>query len=427
MIQLHCGWPKTGTTSLQRALVEHQDRLAQAGVVYPREWRQEVDGSHNGLERVLGDLHGSDTALDEVHAVLRAHAGEDLLLSSERIAVWLLLRPGDRVFLRLLAAMREVAPVRCIWTLRRFDDWAQSIYLGRVANGHELPPPDQFMGNLRPAHLFSGMLEVEEALDGNVAYVEYSAAGTHNEELLRAFGLPPEVAVPIGRQLSTAARLNVGLEHRQIVALVNRKALSERCGLVLEPEPLLAAFRRGFRFAGDHPCVLVDPGARRDLHHRMLESAAETGFEPYVRFFADDEIGDDTPPASLDPDCLGDDDLDGLVEFLRHLAEDDPVQGTLEVPMRSSTGVNGEGTHRRRVEGKLRAFIAEELLDGELDAGTDPLATDAVDSLGLEQLVDYIEREFSVSIEDQELARRNFSSLAVLAAFVESKQRQPAR
>lgn len=73
------------------------------------------------------------------------------------------------------------------------------------------------------------------------------------------------------------------------------------------------------------------------------------------------------------------------------------------------------------VESRLSAFIFENLLEEELSDGIDPLTVDAVDSLGLEQLVDYIGEEFGVTIDDEEMIRSNFASIPTLAAFVESK------
>lgn len=83
-------------------------------------------------------------------------------------------------------------------------------------------------------------------------------------------------------------------------------------------------------------------------------------------------------------------------------------------------------SRRSRIEVELRDFIVAELLDDEVGNGVDPLAADAVDSLGLEQLVEYIVREFDVALEDEDMVRRNFASVAALAALVDSKLREPA-
>lgn len=76
---------------------------------------------------------------------------------------------------------------------------------------------------------------------------------------------------------------------------------------------------------------------------------------------------------------------------------------------------------RGEVERGIQRFIVEELLQDLYD-GRDPLATDAVDSLGLEQLIDYIEEVYGVRLDDEEMTRENFASVATLAALVEAKQ-----
>jgi acyl carrier protein len=77
---------------------------------------------------------------------------------------------------------------------------------------------------------------------------------------------------------------------------------------------------------------------------------------------------------------------------------------------------------RSDIERKLERFIVDELLE-ELYDGRDPLATDAVDSLGLEQLVSYIEEEWGVRIGDEEMVEENFEGIPALAALVDSKRR----
>lgn len=77
---------------------------------------------------------------------------------------------------------------------------------------------------------------------------------------------------------------------------------------------------------------------------------------------------------------------------------------------------------RDDVERRLERFILDELVD-EAYGGGDPLASGAVDSLGIEQLVDYVEEEFGVQIDDVEMVAENFDSVPALAALVAAKQR----
>jgi len=65
----------------------------------------------------------------------------------------------------------------------------------------------------------------------------------------------------------------------------------------------------------------------------------------------------------------------------------------------------------------LGTVIVEELLDIPY-SGDDPLADGAVDSLGQEQLVDYIAEKYDVTLDDEDFVRENFQSLAALASLV---------
>jgi acyl carrier protein len=75
---------------------------------------------------------------------------------------------------------------------------------------------------------------------------------------------------------------------------------------------------------------------------------------------------------------------------------------------------------RSEIEAALRRFIAEELLETPF-AGEDALAAGEVDSLGIEQLVDYVFEMWNVELDDEEIVEENFESVAALAALVETK------
>jgi len=76
---------------------------------------------------------------------------------------------------------------------------------------------------------------------------------------------------------------------------------------------------------------------------------------------------------------------------------------------------------RRKIEERLLRFIREVLVDDESQPERDPLAADAVDSLGLEQLAGFIEQEFGVTVGGEEIVSRNFASVTVLTGFIERK------
>jgi acyl carrier protein len=73
-----------------------------------------------------------------------------------------------------------------------------------------------------------------------------------------------------------------------------------------------------------------------------------------------------------------------------------------------------------QIEARLRAFIVDELVE-EPFAGEDPLAAGAVDSLGVEQLIDYAEESWGVELGDEDVVYDNFESLSALVALICSK------
>jgi acyl carrier protein len=73
---------------------------------------------------------------------------------------------------------------------------------------------------------------------------------------------------------------------------------------------------------------------------------------------------------------------------------------------------------RRRIE----AFIHNDLFDG-VDPDGDPLAIGMLDSLAVEQLIGFIEDEFQVTFEDEELTVASFSSIDSVVRLVETKRR----
>lgn len=85
------------------------------------------------------------------------------------------------------------------------------------------------------------------------------------------------------------------------------------------------------------------------------------------------------------------------------------------------------------IKGKLRHYIAKNLLfsnDGYQYADdTSFLEEGIVDSMGIMELVMFVEETFGVNVEDNELIPDNFDSVTQLAAYVRRKAqvRNPQR
>lgn len=313
MLYLHCGWPRTGTSSLQVALFENRDRLAQAGIVYPEKWLTKKKPTHHGVSELLDASRRSPSARAELTTFLADRADRAVLLSAEILTTWLFSREKGQYLLDLLSAAREVTPVRCIWTLRRIDQGLVSLYLRRLALGVRLAHPDEHFRDLQiPDDLFAGMCAVEAAVDGDVAYVRYGADGAHGARLLSIFDIPDPPASALRQALEQGPRRNESLSHKQAAALLSMEALAARAGVELRPEALRTAFAAGFRFPADRRCELIDGGLRRSVHERALAAARRQGFAPYADFFGGAEIDAGERP-SLGEDALSDEDLDLLL------------------------------------------------------------------------------------------------------------------
>ena len=74
---------------------------------------------------------------------------------------------------------------------------------------------------------------------------------------------------------------------------------------------------------------------------------------------------------------------------------------------------------------KIREFIFENFLfdaeDESLKNDTSFLEEGIIDSTGVLELVDWLEEEFSISVEDDELIPENLDSVNLLSAYITKK------
>ena len=74
----------------------------------------------------------------------------------------------------------------------------------------------------------------------------------------------------------------------------------------------------------------------------------------------------------------------------------------------------------------LAQFITQELLNGhediELKADDNLLTTGLLDSLGVMQLINFIEEAFDVSVAPEDVTIENFRTINVLADYVSQRQ-----
>lgn len=72
----------------------------------------------------------------------------------------------------------------------------------------------------------------------------------------------------------------------------------------------------------------------------------------------------------------------------------------------------------------LREFIRKQFMfdeNAELD-DADPLFPDVIDSLGVMEVVTFVEEAYGVSIDEDDLLADNFRSLAAISSLVDRKR-----
>lgn len=77
------------------------------------------------------------------------------------------------------------------------------------------------------------------------------------------------------------------------------------------------------------------------------------------------------------------------------------------------------------IENKIKSYIAQNLLfsGDEFKYSNDAsfLEEGIVDSLGVMELVSFVEDQFGVTVDDQDITPDNFDSVSRLAVYVQSK------
>lgn len=129
---LHIGYPKTGTTAIQRRLLENRIRLADAGILYPSTFIHEY-GHHQLPWHLRGDSRRSPGALadlfDSLDAEVRASDPDRVILSSEGFVFG-----SDPIDVSQHLAAR-FAPITVVSYLRATASWIESDY-NQGVKGH---------------------------------------------------------------------------------------------------------------------------------------------------------------------------------------------------------------------------------------------------------------------------------------------------
>jgi acyl carrier protein len=77
--------------------------------------------------------------------------------------------------------------------------------------------------------------------------------------------------------------------------------------------------------------------------------------------------------------------------------------------------------HADAIEKFIVTEIVGDLGVGSLSRDQDMLAADLIDSLGITELVKFLEAEYGIGVVDEDLTPENFRSIDSIAAFVSAK------
>jgi acyl carrier protein len=78
------------------------------------------------------------------------------------------------------------------------------------------------------------------------------------------------------------------------------------------------------------------------------------------------------------------------------------------------------------VREQIRQFIRDSFLVDDFADDDSFMGTGLIDSLGIVQLVSFVEAEYAVKVPDTDLLPSNFDSVEKLAAYVERRSRDRA-
>ena len=77
-----------------------------------------------------------------------------------------------------------------------------------------------------------------------------------------------------------------------------------------------------------------------------------------------------------------------------------------------------------KIKNQIRAYLKESVISsGEIENDTKIFDQGLLDSMGLLFLIEYLNENFKVEVEDEELDPKNFESIDNIASFVLNKKR----
>lgn len=318
MITFHLGLPKTGTTSCQGALSLASANLERAGILYPKQFRNKEGIAHHELSAELISQQSSLGPCAELFLELAGGAADkNVLISSEAFTNALAPRrlPGFKAFLLRAAS---ISPIRLVISLRRIDQFIESMYLHSIKTGYLTVSLDDYVAaRKRWSHvLFAGLLELRnEAFITEVATVRYQSDPSFRFRLMNALLQNPAIARGLPKPPYAGVRLSLKAQ----ITLLHLSAIFERLGLSMDRTKLIRDFETGrFRFDKDiHSYTVMSYEQARQVHFEALRASIDVGEPSYAEYFGDARV-EERQVTSLDMNVIDRDDLAKLRKYMVH-------------------------------------------------------------------------------------------------------------
>ena len=261
-LYIHCGLPKSGTTSIQKSLAAGREQLRAAGYDYPDICVSADRTAHHNLAReMLGDPRfvAERGGRDELLAYFKENTRcPNIVLSSEGLT-HCLFRARAQLFGFLQAAMTANDAVFVAFTFREFWRISESTYLYNLRNGGGDTAGSGPLRLAATTKWLKGLSEGLSAMRDLVGAERFLVCDVVKDGEDSVSAISTLLGVPYLRQRSAEPRYNsrIGIKKSAILYKLRNQAASDRAGAVLSPEQI-AKIRRRILAMPDFPGEIFD-------------------------------------------------------------------------------------------------------------------------------------------------------------------------
>ena len=303
-LYIHVGLYKTGTTYLQRLILENRDLFLEAGLGLAP-YLHPVEGNHYPLFRALRDEDFRRAAFERVFDEVAAAPGRKVLISAEEIGGHITMHP-DRLAAMHDAAARHFVPHVVIF-VRRQDFLRESLFVQSVKTWFAGNIDDNARSNSFSLDHNARVMGMEAVFGRENVHVALYKDERPNDllgALLAALGIEIDRA-----RLRPIPPQNVSLHRRQVLLMSQLPkapdALLQR-GQMKFTSRMAVALRGSDAIADDGQRFMMSPRARHDLvaaHRAGNQALVDRHGITDVGGFLDlpDPNAPWTPPAPITP------------------------------------------------------------------------------------------------------------------------------